>query len=75
MNKPRESDADRFKAIMRAEWTDALVVSGWRTWHTPFAACMRAATEAVMHASRLAPGMRVLDLASGTGEPALSIAR
>jgi ubiquinone/menaquinone biosynthesis C-methylase UbiE len=34
----------------------------------------RAATEAILHAAQVAPGMHVLDLASGTGDPALSLA-
>ena len=34
----------------------------------------RAATELVLRGAELSPGMKVLDLACGTGEPALSIA-
>ncbi len=34
----------------------------------------RAATEAIVHAAQVTPGMQILDLASGTGEPALTLA-
>ncbi len=34
----------------------------------------RGATEAIVRACGAGPGMNVLDLASGTGEPALSLA-
>lgn len=55
-------------------WTDAERVASWHRWNPQFAVQTRAATEAILQAAQIRPGMRVLDLASGTGEPALSIA-
>src|SRR6202035_4116587 len=43
-------------------------------WRAKSAAMGREVTEALVDFSRPRPGMRVLDLASGTGEPAISLA-
>jgi ubiquinone/menaquinone biosynthesis C-methylase UbiE len=45
-----------------------------RQWHPLAEILSRAATEAIVQAAQVTPGMHVLDLASGTGEPALSLA-
>src|SRR5271155_5963419 len=43
-------------------------------WKAKSAAMGRAVTEALVEYAAPMPGMRVLDLASGTGEPAISLA-
>jgi SAM-dependent methyltransferase len=43
-------------------------------WKAKSAAMGKAVTEALVECAQPRPGMRVLDLASGTGEPAISIA-
>jgi SAM-dependent methyltransferase len=43
-------------------------------WKAKSAAMGKAVTEAIVEYARPRPGMRVLDLASGTGEPAISLA-
>jgi SAM-dependent methyltransferase len=43
-------------------------------WKAKSAAMGQAATEALVEYARPVPGMQVLDLASGTGEPAISLA-
>jgi ubiquinone/menaquinone biosynthesis C-methylase UbiE len=67
-------DTARFKERVRREWSDAATVAAWRKWQPKFAAMSGALTEALIAAARLAPGQRVLDLACGAGEPALTIA-
>lgn len=62
----------RWKEQSRREWSSG--AAAWRKWHDPFAAMSRAATEAIVGAVRAVPGMRILDVASGTGEPALALA-
>lgn len=57
---------------MRGTWTEA--AQGWRKWRNEFALQSRAATSLILDRARLGPGARVLDLASGTGQPAASIA-
>jgi len=49
-------------------------VAAWRKWQAPLSAFTRGATEAVLEAAQLRPGMRVLDLASGVGDPSLFVA-
>ena len=66
---------EQFKEQIRAEWTDAATVAAWRKWRPKFVEQSCEATDAILQVSQVAPGMRVLDLASGTGEPALALAR
>jgi len=64
---PRE-----LKEQARAIWTESAVP--WRKWRREMAHQSRAATDLIVQAAQVRPGMRVLDLASGAGEPALSLA-
>jgi SAM-dependent methyltransferase len=74
MNAPDTAKFERFREKLRQEWTDEETVAAWRKWHTQLSAFSREATDAVLEAAKLRPGMKVLDLASGVGNPALSIA-
>jgi SAM-dependent methyltransferase len=65
---------EKYRERLREEWTEEATVSAWRKWQAPLACFTRAATEALLEAAQLRPGLRVLDLASGVGDPALSIA-
>jgi ubiquinone/menaquinone biosynthesis C-methylase UbiE len=62
-----------YKEMVRGEWTDAAPL--WQKWNHKFAIQTRAATDLVVRGAEVAHGMTVLDLASGTGEPALSLAK
>ena len=64
-----------FRDHLHQEWTSDKTVAAWRKWHSQIAAFTRGATEAIVEAAQLRPGMHVLDLASGVGDPALSIAK
>jgi len=55
-------------------WGSPEVVAARRKWTEAQEATTREATEVLLAAAQLRPGMRVLDLASGTGNPALAIA-
>ncbi len=68
------TEAEKLREAVRQEWEDEVRVEAWRKWHGKFVTQTRAATEAIVGAAQLKPGMRVLDLASGPGEPALTIA-
>ena len=57
---------------MRRDWSGRAAAS--RKWNPQFMVMSRAATEAIIQAAHITAGMQVLDLASGTGEPALSLA-
>jgi SAM-dependent methyltransferase len=74
MSAPDPAKIQVFRERLREEWTGEKTVAGWRKWHVQIAAFTRGATEAILEAAQLRPGLRVLDLASGVGDPALSIA-
>lgn len=65
---------EKLREQLHMEWTDEKTVAAWRKWHAHIARFTRGATEAILEAAQIRPGMRVLDLASGVGDPALSIA-
>jgi ubiquinone/menaquinone biosynthesis C-methylase UbiE len=67
------TDTEKAKQAMRDQWSAAAAV--WGKWHREFSAMSHDVTEAIVAEADLAPGMNVLDLAGGTGEPALSVAR
>jgi ubiquinone/menaquinone biosynthesis C-methylase UbiE len=57
-----------------APWSSSYRLIAAEKWKSKSAAMGSAVTEALVEYSWPAPGMRVLDLASGTGEPGISIA-
>jgi SAM-dependent methyltransferase len=63
-----------FRTRLHEEWTGDKTVAAWRKWHAQIADFTRGATEAILEIADLRPGMHVLDLACGVGDPALSIA-
>ena len=60
------------KELVRQDWLSA--APAWKKWYSQLAFQSREATELVVKAAAISPGMHVLDLASGSGEPALSVA-
>ena len=60
------------KEAVRQDWLGA--APAWKKWYSQLAFQSRQATELVVQGAALSPGMHVLDLASGSGEPALSVA-
>ena len=74
MNATDPAKIERYRDRLREEWTEEATVSAWRKWHAKMAAFTRGITEAILDAAQLRAGMRVLDLASGVGDPSLSIA-
>lgn len=75
MTEPIAYDVERFKELNRQEWTDRSVVDGWRKWHQPYSEWAQPVTEKMASEGEIAPGMKILDLASGSGEPAITFAR
>lgn len=68
-------DLKKFEAKVRTEWMDPETAAAWRKWHDKSVRYWQELSEALFEVAQLAPGQRVLDLASGTGDPALAIAR
>jgi ubiquinone/menaquinone biosynthesis C-methylase UbiE len=57
-----------------ASWGNSYRLVASDRWKKQSAAMGRAATEALVEYAEPQPGMKILDLASGTGEPAISLA-
>jgi len=74
MSAPDPAKIERYRGRLREEWTEEATVSAWRKWHAKMAEFTRGVTDAIIEAAQLCAGMRVLDLASGVGDPSLSIA-
>src|SRR5258708_14809836 len=74
MSAPDLAKIQKFREHLHEEWTGDRTVAAWRKWHAQIAVFTHGATEGILEAAHLRPGMRVLDLASGVGDPALSIA-
>lgn len=64
----------QFKERVLQEWTDSNTVAAWSKWHPKIVAASAEAKEAIVRAAQVEPGIRLLDIASGTGEPALTLA-
>jgi len=65
-------DPARFKETTREQWQQA--AEAWHRWTPTLQAWLGPVTEAMLDLAHLEPGMRVLDVAAGAGEPALSAA-
>jgi len=70
-----DHELDRYRKAVRDEWTHGDTVAAWARWHPKIVAQQVNMREVLIQQARLEPGMRVLDLACGTGAPACEIAR
>jgi SAM-dependent methyltransferase len=68
-------EAIGYRQLVRDEWTQADTVGAWGRWHVKITAQQINMRDALLTQARLEPGMSVLDLACGTGDPVLEIAR
>jgi ubiquinone/menaquinone biosynthesis C-methylase UbiE len=64
-----------FKQRVEQEWAADDTAAAWQKYYPQMQEQMVRVTQAMVDAAAPEPGMSVLDLASGTGEPALSLAR
>lgn len=62
-----------YRDKQRAQW--AIAAAAWMRWWSHFEAGAGALSERLVREAGVAPGMRVLDLCTGLGEPALRVAR
>ena len=72
MTTPQMPNSEHLKETVRQQWADG--AAGWRRWHRQHAVMTHAVTEALMQAAQVKPGMKVLDLAGGSGNPAIELA-
>jgi SAM-dependent methyltransferase len=66
-------DPREFKAAQREAWGEA--AEGWRTWWRIFESAAQGLNERLVDLAEVREGHRVLDVATGIGEPALTAAR
>ena len=64
-----------FKKRVVVEWAGDETAAGWQKHYPAMKEQFAAVTAALLEAAAALPGMSVLDLASGTGVPALDLAR
>jgi ubiquinone/menaquinone biosynthesis C-methylase UbiE len=58
-----------------SDWASYARINAAKRWERPSAEMGRGATQAIVDFAQAQPGMRVLDVACGTGAPALQVAR
>ena len=68
-----EFDPDRFKIEQRRSWDS--VASGWKEWWKTFENGGQHVIDKLIELAGIRPGSRVLYIATGIGEPAISAAR
>ena len=70
-----ESSADpqRLKDAQRFDWDAAAF--GWKRWWPIFERCAQHVSDRLVDLAGIAPGGRVLDIATGNGEPAITASR
>src|SRR5258708_19940572 len=64
-----------FKRRVEKEWGADETAAAWKKHYPSMKEQLAGVTQALVDAADPRPGMLVLDLASGTGEPSLSLAR
>lgn len=69
---PEPPSAEKILERERATWSAAS--AGWRVHDSIIVGFTRDVSEEMIRRASIRPGMRVLDLASGTGEPSISVA-
>lgn len=71
---PGAETLEKWRSDIKREWSEDQKVEAWRRWGRVNIAAQREATEALLTAAQVAPGMRVIDIAGGAGDPALATA-
>src|ERR1700722_11062341 len=66
-------DPQELKNEQRRDWDAA--AAGWKKWWPVFERSAQQVSDRLVELAGVGPGARVLDIATGNGEPALSVAR
>jgi ubiquinone/menaquinone biosynthesis C-methylase UbiE len=74
METATSSALAEYQELVEAEWTDPTTIDAWQRWSAKQLAQYRDAAALLLEAAGVRPGCDVLDLASGTGDPATAIA-
>lgn len=74
MTEPQASfDASKYKKAQREQWNKD--GAAWRRWNPFLDRWYGEATRQMLDLARIQPGQRILDIAAGAGEPAVSAAQ
>jgi ubiquinone/menaquinone biosynthesis C-methylase UbiE len=65
---------EEFRARVKRDWDDAQTIAAWKKWGRLNQNMFSGVTQAIVEAAGAFPGLAVLDLASGSGQPALPMA-
>jgi ubiquinone/menaquinone biosynthesis C-methylase UbiE len=74
MSTPEQERVEEFRQRVRRDWDDAETVAAWRKWSRSNFETFGGVTRALVEAAGASPGQSILDLASGSGQPALALA-
>ena len=74
MSAPESAKPEPLRGALQPGWADEATVAVRRKWQAHVSTFTHGATQLVLQAAELRPGLHVLDLASGMGEPALALA-
>ena len=74
MNTIDPANLERYRAAMRKEWTEPDTANAWRKWSGSRDLLTREVTNAMMKLAEVHPGQKILDIASGAGQPAIPFA-
>jgi len=66
-------DVQRYKTDLRRDWDAA--AAGWKKWWPVFERAAQHVSDRLADLAGVKPGSRVLDIATGIGEPAITVAR
>jgi enediyne biosynthesis protein CalE5 len=70
---PSQFDPAQYKVEQRHEWDQA--AEGWKRWWQTIERGMQPVSDRLVELAEIGPGQRVLDVATGIGEPAVTAAR
>lgn len=70
---PQSFNAEQFKAQQRQMWDN--VAKGWEAWWQTIERGAQKVSDKLVEMAEIKPGDRVLDIATGIGEPAVSAAK
>ena len=74
MSEAAQGRVEEHRARVRRDWDDAETIAAWRKWSRSNFDTFGGVTRALVAAADASPGQAILDLASGSGQPALALA-
>jgi ubiquinone/menaquinone biosynthesis C-methylase UbiE len=72
-NIGQSSNSDDFKAQQRQMWDNA--AAGWQTWWQTIERGAQKVSDKIVQLAEIKQGDKILDIATGIGEPAVTAAR